>query len=410
MSGQRRWRLFEVFGVELEYMLVDRTTLEAWPMADELLRGMAGEYVQDIERGAFAWSNEIVCHVIELKTNGPADSLGRLGAGFHGEVDFINARLAGDNAMMLGTGAHPLFDPGRQTRLWPHGDREIYTAYDRIFGCRGHGWSNLQSVHLNLPFADDDEFGRLHAAIRLVLPLIPALSASTPVLDGRVTGYLDTRLETYRHNQARIPSIAGCVIPEAVFSEAGYRERILERIRSDIAPHDPDGVLDPVFLNSRGAIARFDRGAIEIRVIDTQEAPVADLAILDVVVALIRALVAERFVPYDEQRQWPEDRLAGILLSVVRDAEEARIGDREYLRMFGVDRAAMTAGELWGQLAESLNAALDPGYRPALRHILDQGPVARRILRQTGSKPSGDRLRLIWSELAACLATNRQLP
>ena len=32
-------------------------------------------------------------------------------------------------------------------------------------------------------------------------------------------------------------------------------------------------------MNSRGAIARFDRNAIEIRVIDVQECPKADLAI-----------------------------------------------------------------------------------------------------------------------------------
>ena len=36
-----------------------------------------------------------------------------------------------------------------------------------------------------------------------------------------------------------------------------------------IAPLDPDHVVQYEWLNSRGAIARFDRNAIEIRVIDT---------------------------------------------------------------------------------------------------------------------------------------------
>ena len=109
-----------------------------------------------------------------------------------------------------------------------------------------------------LEFDGDEEFGRLHAAIRLLLPIIPALSASTPILDGEVTGYLDTRLETYRHNQDRIPSIAGRVIPERAFSEDDYRQRIFDPIERDIRSQDPDGVLDVVFLNFRGAIARFD--------------------------------------------------------------------------------------------------------------------------------------------------------
>ena len=77
---------------------------------------------------------------------------------------------------LLPGGVHPWMDPSKETRLWPHEYNEVYRSFDRIFGCAGHGWSNLQSTHLNLPFADDDEFGRLHAAIRAILPLLPALN------------------------------------------------------------------------------------------------------------------------------------------------------------------------------------------------------------------------------------------
>ena len=43
-------------------------------------------------------------------------------------------------------------------------------------------------MHVNLPFADDAQFARLHAAIRLVLPLLPALAASSPIAEGSVIG------------------------------------------------------------------------------------------------------------------------------------------------------------------------------------------------------------------------------
>ena len=79
----------------------------------------------------------------------------------------------------------PWMDPERELRLWPHEHSDIYRAFDRIFGCRGHGWANLQSTHLNLPFRGDDEFVLLHDAVRLVLPLVPALAAASPVIDGR---------------------------------------------------------------------------------------------------------------------------------------------------------------------------------------------------------------------------------
>ncbi len=71
---------------------------------------------------------------------------------------------------------------------------------------------------LNLPFANDAEFGALHAAIRALLPILPALAASSPVIDGKPGGWLDNRLRVYRSNSAKIPSITGRVIPEAVFS------------------------------------------------------------------------------------------------------------------------------------------------------------------------------------------------
>lgn len=412
MSPDRRWGLFAVYGVEMEYMIVDRESLDVRPVADLLLQQEAGseDFVQDLERGAFGWSNELVSHVVEFKTNGPVPGLSGLSRGFAEEVRQANTRLGPHGAMLLGTGAHPWMDPDRETRLWPHGDREIYQQYDRIFGCRGHGWSNLQSVHLNLPFAGDEQFGRLHAAVRLVLPLIPALTASTPVLDGRVTGYLDTRLETYRHNQDRVPSIAGRVIPERVWTEADYRLRIFDRIRQDIEPHDPDHVLRTVFLNSRGAIARFDRGAIEIRVIDIQECPAADLAALDLVVALLKALVEERCAPLAEQQAWPEDLLADIFLAVIRDAEATPVADPEFLRMFGLRGRRMSAGRAWRELARDLAPGLDPASRRPLSLILDSGPLARRILGALGSNPGRPALARVWRELASCLADNRSYP
>jgi glutamate---cysteine ligase / carboxylate-amine ligase len=151
---------------------------------------------------------------------------------------------------------HPWMDPRRETRLWPHGNRAIYKTFDRLFDCRGHGWSNLQSTHLNLPFRGDEEFRRLHTAIRLLLPLLPALAASSPFVEGRAAPMLDMRLEVYRHNCARVPSIAGRIVPEWVPTPACYEERILARIQRDLEPLDPERRLHAEWVNARGAIAR----------------------------------------------------------------------------------------------------------------------------------------------------------
>src|SRR5690606_3311880 len=102
-----------------------------------------------------------------------------------------NAHLAPLGGRLMPSAMHPWMDPLTQTRLWPHENSPVYEAFNRIFGCQGHGWSNLQSMHINLPFEGDEEFGRLHAGIRLILPILPALAASSPFVEGRATGLMD---------------------------------------------------------------------------------------------------------------------------------------------------------------------------------------------------------------------------
>jgi glutamate---cysteine ligase / carboxylate-amine ligase len=406
MSQRRILGLFQGFGVELEYMIVARDSLAVLPVADKLLRSVSGRTVNEVKRGPLRWSNELVLHVIELKTNGPAPSLPDLAAEFGGQVGEINRLLEPVGGMLMPGAMHPWMDPDSETRLWTHGDRRIYGAYDRVFGCRGHGWSNLQSAHLNLPFATDEEFGRLHAAVRLVLPLLPAIAAASPVMDGKVTGLLDNRLEVYCMNQRRIPSIIGKVIPEAVFTPEAYRQSILHAMYRDIAPHDPEGILQEEWLNSRGAIARFERNTIEIRLLDVQESPFADLAILQLVVAVLRELVSETRSSWEEQQSWTETFLAELFQFVLREGRGTVITDPRYLALFGVELDNMTVGELWRCLAERLIPGDDPAWK-ALEVIFEEGPLARRLLGALGTDPDRKLLTAVYRELCHCLQEGR---
>jgi hypothetical protein len=306
-------RLFQALGVEIEYMIVDAESLDVQPIADRLIEAQAGAVEAEIEVGDVAWSNELALHVIELKTNGPAAEAQGLAARFQQNVARANELLGRFGARLLPTGMHPWMDPEREFRLWPHEHGPVYRAFHRIFDCRGHGWANLQSTHLNLPFGDDDEFGRLHAAIRLVLPLLPALAASSPLMDGSSTGRLDTRLHLYRGNARRVPSLTGRVIPEPVFTRQDYEGRLLQGIYDDLALLDPEGVLRHEWVNARGCIARFDRGAIEIRLLDVQECPVADLAVVAAATAAVWALCDGAFGEPEAARAWPAEPLAAIL-------------------------------------------------------------------------------------------------
>ena len=412
--------LFEGFGIELEYMIVDAESFEVKPIADRLIEVESGSIENEIERGPFAWSNELARHVIEVKTNGPVANLAGLGEGFAGELRRMNEQLAPMGARLLPTAMHPWMDAARDFELWPHGDREIYDAFDRIFDCRGHGWANLQSAHLNLPFSNDDEFGRLHAAIRALLPILPALAASSPCVDGRISGMMDTRLDVYRTNARRVPSVSGSVVPEPVFTHAAY-QKLLESIYRDLAPLDPQGLLRHEWVNARGCIARFDRMALEIRVLDVQETPIADVAIHAAITASLRALCQLGSPGEARLRALDTRALAEIFRTTTRDAERAQIGDSAYLAALGFDKQPRSASDLWCELLERdfepdpLHAAL----RGPLDVLRDEGTLSTRILRRlrvhAGGKgfhsatPSREALREVWSELADCLRDGRML-
>ena len=398
--------LFEGFGVELEYMIVDRETLHVRPIADRLLQAAAGEPASDVERGLLAWSNELVLHVIELKTNGPARTLSGLTELFQQDVRAINRILEPMNARLMPSAMHPWMDPLAETRLWPHEDAGIYNAFNRIFDCRGHGWSNLQSVHLNLPFADEDEFVRLHAAIRLVLPLIPALAASSPFLDGRATGVLDSRLEAYRRNCARIPSVSGHVIPEPVESISEYRARILQPIYDDLAPYDPEGVLRYDWANARGAIARFERQTIEIRVVDIQECPLADLAVLEAIACLVAGFTEGDHALRRRINALAPSRLLVTLLETMRHGENAAIEDRDYLACLGLSEPTRAA-DIWARLVARFGGPSGP-EADALNHILAEGTLATRLKRATG-EVSPQSLRRTYRALCECLENGHML-
>lgn len=431
--------LFQGFGVEVEYMIARSDTLELAPVADALLarasQGDTGEAagaeaadpddlpplapVSEVERGELAWSNELVLHVLEIKTNGPAPRLGGLSEAFHLEVVQANEWLGSMGCRLVPGAVHPWMDPATETRIWPHEYTEVYRTFDRIFGCQGHGWSNLQSTHLNLPFRGEREFVALHSAIRAILPLIPALSAASPVLDGRVAQGLDARMGAYAQNAIRIPSVTGAVVPEQVGSMQEYESRILNRIYRDMAPLDPEEVLRHEWVNARGAIARFQRGAIEIRIIDAQECPAADLAVVQMVVAALQPMVESALEHPHAWQRLDTTSLASLLENTVAKGERATVADAELLSLLGLGHLSRpTAGEVWHRLTEGVATHREgvlphasSGEKAASRVILDGGPLARRILAALGDPGEGtevprEELREVWHRLGSCLAEN----
>ncbi len=393
-----KYKLLERFGIELEYMIVDKDTYDIKTIADEVLKQVAGEYVQEVDRPRINWSNELALHVIEVKNKDPEPDIQDLLKDFQVEVKAIQDQLQAHNATLLPGAVHPWMDP-ETAKLWPHSNKVIYNSYDRIFGCKGHGWSNLQSMHINISFNSDEEFHKLHSAIRIVLPLIPAICSSSPVIDGKKAEKLSSRLSHYLNNQRRIPSIIGQVIPEAVTSKADYQEKILKPMYKDIAPLDTENVLQHEWLNSRAAIAKFKYGCIEIRLADVQEAPIKDLATASFFTSLIKEIATNSFVDLQKADQIHETDLKAILLKTASDADSALIEDKAFLGLFRKDKS-LSAGQLLQDIYERLSfSKQDEKFNMAIQHSLTKGPLSKRLLKALNDDFSHNNLKTTYRKL-----------
>ena len=182
-----------------------------------------------------------------------------------------------------------------------------------------------------------------------------------------------------RYAPLTLTTLASLVPPEIPSTvsivDEGVDEIDPDRIYADLAPLDPAGVLRHEWVNARGAIARFDRSAIEIRLVDVQECPRMDVAVMAALAALVRRLVERADT---RQRAWAAPRLASLLARTVHHAEAAVLPDLDYLAALGVPSPRpLSAGEVWARLVEDLlsDALHLTGPRP--RVLFRPGASAR---------------------------------
>jgi len=397
----RRYKIWEAWGIELEYMVVHKDTLEIQPEVPWLLRTLSGQEVNEWNMGPITLSNELVSHVLEFKFHPPLEGWDGALEQVEEAMQEILSLLDTKGLTLLGTGAHPWMDPKVETLLWEGENKEIYQSYHRIFNCYRHGWANLQSTHMNLSFKKDQDFPLLHKTIRALLPFLPALTASTPYLDGAYQGLLDSRLREYQSNQESIPLIAGEIIPEDIQDLEEY-EGLLNRIQKEIQPCDPEGILESSFLNSRGAITRAERGSIEIRLLDLQECPRADLAYARLIWGALWRWWAQRdFTLAMEALEQKE--LVSLYQRAIEQGENALIREKTILAAFELEEGA-SLGDFWKRELELQEEEMDGKTFQDLSWLLSHGSLATRLFSALGPSPSREELYSVYAQLAECLA------
>jgi gamma-glutamyl:cysteine ligase YbdK (ATP-grasp superfamily) len=280
-----------VLGPEHEYALVGED-LQVLPISDQIIKTTHGRITNFIEMPQFTFGKELQMHVMEIKANQPFQTPSQFEETMQNAVNSLHQIVHKHGAQLLGTGMHPLLKLS-DTAVWPHYHRKIYRQYGRIFNLNQHGWLNIQSFHLNLPYQKEADAIQIHNQLANLCAYLPAIAASSPIFESEEGPDIDNRLHFYETNQKEVPSVVGEVIPQYVTSLSQYKRDVIGAYSRDLANAGADKtLLNREWVNSRGIIFRFDRCALELRVMDEQECIRSDVALACFVRATLRGLLA----------------------------------------------------------------------------------------------------------------------
>jgi glutamate---cysteine ligase / carboxylate-amine ligase len=399
-------------GMELEYAVVG-DDLQPRSLVEDALRSLAGRPCSDVILERVGFSNEIADHVFELKTPEPHRSLRDVEAALVEGVGIFSHTLRSEfDAKLLPTGMHPWMDP-LGGRLWTRSNSRVYQSYERLFDVYTHGWMNVHAAHLNLPLGRETEAVAMYNAAALLIPYLPALAASSPMHDGRLQPAVDSRLHWILEHQARIPESCGEIVPEYIESFTDYRKRILGSMYAALDRLPDAGALRGEFFNARGAVFKFSRKAMEIRVLDTQECVKLDVAVAVFVRSALRYL-ARRLLA--GRVELPEHRLlVADFRATVRDGGAARVNAPHLGEE--VERAedgTTTARAALGWMLERARRAVARGeadYLDLTERMIASGSLGERM--RDALAPHADdptaldaAARRLYGELADCLVAN----
>jgi glutathione synthase/RimK-type ligase-like ATP-grasp enzyme len=409
---RRVFRPFEVAGIELEYAVVDRD-LNAVSLVADAFRALTGRATSDVELGRCAFSNEIADHVFELKTPEPTRRLRDAeDALMEGVLRFSSVLRNEFGARLLPTGMHPWLNP-KKARLWTRSNTRIYQTYSRLFDVQTHGWMNVHATHLNLPLGSDEEAVAMYNASALLIPYLPALAASSPMYDGELQSAVDNRLSWIVEHQARIPESCGDIVPEYVDGLGDYRKRILGNMYRALDELPGAGVLRHEFFNARGAVMKFSRKALEIRVLDTQECVKLDIAVCVFVRSALRYLTHRAKtgkLPYPDHHLLVHDFRAAI-----REGSQARVlaphlGEAAERGPDGLVPVQAVLRDFLGH-ARKVVRREDADYLDLVETMIESGSLSERIrshlmLYVDDDEGFTEAARRVYIELADCLESN----
>ncbi len=316
MSGIDLARAEEIFagatdgtvGLEEEFSLLDPATLDLVPRFEQLRDAARAE--DRLLHESIA--GELISSEIEI-VSGPGRDLHDALARQRERRRRLFALVERHGVALAATGTHPWADYREQQII----DTEHYRRVSE--GLQYVAWrNNTFSLHAHVGVRDLDRAVRVCDRLRPVLPLLLAVSANSPYLDGRDSGLHSARTQSFTRNFPR------CGVPDAFGGWPAYREYIelLVRTRSIVE-------FTQVWWSVR---PHFAFGTVEIRICDAQNTAAESEALAALIVACVAQAardVDERAPFVDpaprlvEENMWRAIRfgLDGRLIDLERGAE-----------------------------------------------------------------------------------------
>jgi carboxylate-amine ligase len=251
-------------GLEEEFALLDPVDLELAPRFEELRDAAAADRPL-----AEAIAGELISSEIEIRSGRGED----LAAARRAQSELrrrLFACAAELDIELAATGTHPWSDYRRQRII----DTEHYRRVEE--GLKYVAWrNNTFSLHVHVGIRGADRAVAVCDRLRPVLPVLLAISANSPFLDGSDSGLHSARTQIFTKSFPR------CGIPDAFGSWAVFADyiRLLVQTRSIVE-------YTQVWWSVR---PHLSFGTVEVRICDAQ----ATAAESDGVAALILACVAQ---------------------------------------------------------------------------------------------------------------------
>ncbi len=330
-------------GVELEFQLLSSRTKELVNAAPSLLERVPKGLSEKIKQ-------EFIQSMVEV-TTGVCSSVREVEEDLCSTINFLESLCRKEGVLLYAASLHP-FSRADEQKLSSNKRYEEILEELQIVGRR----LITQGLHVHIGLPDGETAVHVFDQIRVFLPLLLAISTSSPFFQGQ-----DTGLYSYRSKLFNALPRSG--MPEALGSWANY-VKLINLMKRACIINDPRDIWWDVRPHPHF-------GTIEVRICDLPSSMPEILAVTAMIQALVAELVSGRLsCPVIHRAVITNNKW-----NAVRRSVDGKYVEPYNLRQIPIRDALLDLAERLRPTAEGLGSA---AYLARIKGMIDRGTSAHR--------------------------------